>query len=88
MFHYGILVQLCRTNYSTKGLSASCIQVMIFYILYVVDLLLRFRDVRAAGGLCIADEVQVGFGRVGKHFWGFELQGNCLLWKEFYMVIY
>ncbi|MEZ4862053.1 MAG: aminotransferase class III-fold pyridoxal phosphate-dependent enzyme [Caldilineaceae bacterium] len=31
--------------------------------------------VRAAGGLCIADEVQVGFGRVGSHFWGFETQG-------------
>lgn len=28
---------------------------------------------RAAGGVCIADEVQVGFGRVGKAFWGFEL---------------
>lgn len=25
--------------------------------------------------LCIADEVQVGFGRVGEQFWGFELQG-------------
>ena len=34
-----------------------------------------YRLVRAAGGLCIADEVQVGFGRVGHHFWGFELQG-------------
>jgi 4-aminobutyrate aminotransferase-like enzyme/Ser/Thr protein kinase RdoA (MazF antagonist) len=31
--------------------------------------------VRQAGGLCIADEVQVGFGRVGTHFWGFEAQG-------------
>jgi 4-aminobutyrate aminotransferase-like enzyme/Ser/Thr protein kinase RdoA (MazF antagonist) len=31
--------------------------------------------VRAAGGVCIADEVQVGFGRVGTHFWGFETQG-------------
>lgn len=30
--------------------------------------------VREAGGLCIADEVQVGFGRVGSHMWGFELQ--------------
>ncbi len=29
--------------------------------------------IRAAGGLCIADEVQVGFGRIGSHFWGFEL---------------
>jgi alanine-glyoxylate transaminase/(R)-3-amino-2-methylpropionate-pyruvate transaminase len=28
--------------------------------------------VRRAGGLCIADEVQAGFGRTGEHFWGFE----------------
>jgi 4-aminobutyrate aminotransferase-like enzyme len=34
-----------------------------------------FRHVREAGGLCIIDEVQVGFGRVGTHFWGFETQG-------------
>jgi len=31
--------------------------------------------VRAAGAVCIADEVQVGFGRLGTHFWGFETQG-------------
>jgi 4-aminobutyrate aminotransferase-like enzyme/Ser/Thr protein kinase RdoA (MazF antagonist) len=30
--------------------------------------------IRASGGVCIADEVQVGFGRVGDTFWGFELQ--------------
>jgi 4-aminobutyrate aminotransferase-like enzyme/Ser/Thr protein kinase RdoA (MazF antagonist) len=34
-----------------------------------------YKRVRAAGGVCIADEVQVGFGRVGTHFWGFETQG-------------
>jgi 4-aminobutyrate aminotransferase-like enzyme len=33
-----------------------------------------FALVRAAGGVCIADEVQVGFGRVGSHFWAFEMQ--------------
>ena len=33
-----------------------------------------YAHVRAAGGVCIADEVQVGFGRVGSHFWGFETQ--------------
>ena len=31
-----------------------------------------FKKVRAAGGLCVADEVQSGFGRTGDHFWGFE----------------
>ncbi len=31
--------------------------------------------VRAHGGLCIADEVQTGFGRLGTHFWGFEAFG-------------
>lgn len=31
--------------------------------------------VRNVGGLCIADEVQTGCGRVGSHFWAFELQG-------------
>lgn len=31
--------------------------------------------IRKAGGLCIADEVQVGMGRVGERFWAFELQG-------------
>jgi 4-aminobutyrate aminotransferase-like enzyme len=34
-----------------------------------------YQAVRAAGGVCVADEVQVGFGRVGTHFWGFETQG-------------
>jgi 4-aminobutyrate aminotransferase-like enzyme len=34
-----------------------------------------YAHVRAAGGVCIADEVQVGYGRIGEHFWGFEQQG-------------
>jgi len=33
-----------------------------------------YGHVRAAGGLCIADEVQAGFGRTGTHYWGFETQ--------------
>jgi 4-aminobutyrate aminotransferase-like enzyme/Ser/Thr protein kinase RdoA (MazF antagonist) len=31
--------------------------------------------VRRTGGVCIADEVQVGYGRLGEFFWGFEQQG-------------
>ncbi|MFW9975073.1 MAG: aminotransferase class III-fold pyridoxal phosphate-dependent enzyme, partial [Candidatus Thorarchaeota archaeon] len=33
-----------------------------------------FKYVREAGGVCIVDEVQVGFGRMGDYFWGFETQ--------------
>lgn len=33
-----------------------------------------YGHVRRAGGVCIADEVQVGFGRTGSHFWAFETQ--------------
>ena len=34
-----------------------------------------YEHVRRAGGVCVADEVQVGFGRVGTHMWAFETQG-------------
>jgi 4-aminobutyrate aminotransferase-like enzyme/Ser/Thr protein kinase RdoA (MazF antagonist) len=34
-----------------------------------------YAHVRDFGALCIADEVQVGFGRVGTHMWGFQTQG-------------
>ena len=33
-----------------------------------------YAHVRAAGGVCIADEVQTGFGRIGTHFYAFEAQ--------------
>ncbi|MEO8106950.1 MAG: aminotransferase [Actinomycetes bacterium] len=33
-----------------------------------------YASVRAAGGICVADEVQVGYGRLGDYFWGFEQQ--------------
>jgi 4-aminobutyrate aminotransferase-like enzyme len=34
-----------------------------------------YRFVRSAGGVCIADEVQTGLGRMGASFWAFEDQG-------------
>ena len=34
-----------------------------------------FEMTRERGGLCISDEVQTGFGRLGSHYWGFEYQG-------------
>jgi 4-aminobutyrate aminotransferase-like enzyme len=35
-----------------------------------------YRQVRAAGGLCVADEVQTGYGRIGTDFWAFEAHGS------------
>jgi 4-aminobutyrate aminotransferase-like enzyme len=34
-----------------------------------------YESVRGAGGVCIADEVQTGYGRIGTHFWAFEKYG-------------
>lgn len=31
-----------------------------------------YDGIRSAGGVCIADEVQTGYGRIGTHFWAFE----------------
>ncbi len=44
---------------------------LIFPAGYLSDV---YRHVRAAGGICIADEVQTGLGRMGTHFWAFEAQ--------------
>ena len=38
-----------------------------------------YKSVRAAGGIVIADEVQVGFGRVGTHMWAFQTYGDDLV---------
>jgi len=34
-----------------------------------------FDVIRGSGGVCIADEIQVGMGRLGSHFWGFQIHG-------------
>ena len=34
-----------------------------------------YQEIRSRGGVAIADEVQVGYGRLGRHFWGVEQQG-------------
>ncbi len=34
-----------------------------------------YEATREKGGVCIFDEVQTGFGRLGSHYWGFETHG-------------
>jgi 4-aminobutyrate aminotransferase-like enzyme/Ser/Thr protein kinase RdoA (MazF antagonist) len=61
----GIAAYIAETLPSTAGQ-------IVFPQNYLAEV---YKHVRAAGGVCIADEVQVGFGRLGTHFWGFETQG-------------
>src|SRR4029077_1383641 len=64
------------TSGQVAGFIAESIQgvggVMVFPEGYLKHV---YEHVRSAGGVCIADEVQTGFGRTGTHFWGFETQG-------------
>ena len=59
-----------------------CTPVLLYILLLSIG-----RNVRDAGGLCIADEVQTGFGRIGTHFWSFESQGE-LINKPILMIKY
>ena len=34
-----------------------------------------YPEISKRGGVCISDEVQTGFGRIGTHYWGFEMHG-------------
>lgn len=63
------------TSFITGKLSEKCLQVSYRYLFCsnFSFILFHNRHVREAGGVCIADEVQVGFGRTGK-MWAFEYQ--------------
>ncbi|KAG9451650.1 hypothetical protein H6P81_011615 [Aristolochia fimbriata] len=67
-------------DYGTSGKVAGFIAETIQGVGGAVELApgylkLVYDIVRKAGGVCIADEVQSGFGRTGSHYWGFETQG-------------
>jgi 4-aminobutyrate aminotransferase-like enzyme/Ser/Thr protein kinase RdoA (MazF antagonist) len=74
--HVGeIVARLLATRRDLAGFIAeTCPSVggqIVFPTGYLADV---YRYVRAAGGICIADEVQTGLGRMGTHFWAFEAQ--------------
>lgn len=64
------------TSGRVAGFIAESIQGVGGFVEFPQDYLAEaYAHVRAAGGVCIADEVQTGFGRLGTHFWGFETHG-------------
>jgi alanine-glyoxylate transaminase/(R)-3-amino-2-methylpropionate-pyruvate transaminase len=66
----------CATSGRVAGFIAESIQGVGGCVVFPDGYLQHaYQHVRAAGGLCIADEVQTGFGRTGARFWGFETQG-------------
>jgi alanine-glyoxylate transaminase / (R)-3-amino-2-methylpropionate-pyruvate transaminase len=64
------------TSGQVAGFIAESIQGVGGCVVFPDNYLKRaYEHVRAAGGVCIADEVQTGFGRTGTHYWGFETHG-------------
>ncbi|KAG6773594.1 hypothetical protein POTOM_020883 [Populus tomentosa] len=69
-----------HVDYGTSGKVAGFISETIQGVGGAVELAPRYLTMvydieRKAGGVCIADEVQSGFGHTGSHYWGFETQG-------------
>ena len=62
------------------------VEILRFYVsVHIVrmnTLCLRIARLVSFIGVCVADEVQTGFGRFGKHFWGPLSSGNdaCTMW--------
>ncbi len=77
--HYAKEVQQCidRIHKKGDGVSALIVEPIIScggqIELPEGFLSMAYTAVRKAGGICISDEVQVGCGRLGTSFWGFQL---------------
>ncbi len=77
--HHAKLVDEAIASLALAGLKpALCIVDPAFCSNGIPELLpgflpMLFEKVRQAGGLCVADEVQSGFGRMGQYMWGFDL---------------
>jgi 4-aminobutyrate aminotransferase-like enzyme/Ser/Thr protein kinase RdoA (MazF antagonist) len=72
----GIIAEVAADGQGIAGFIAeSCPSVGGQIMLPPGYLAAAYGQVRKAGGVCIADEVQTGLGRIGTHFWAFESQG-------------
>jgi 4-aminobutyrate aminotransferase-like enzyme/Ser/Thr protein kinase RdoA (MazF antagonist) len=74
--HVGEIVESLRTGVGVAAFLAETLPSVGGQVVFPPGYLAEaYRLVREAGGVCIADEVQTGFGRLGTHMWGFETQG-------------
>jgi 4-aminobutyrate aminotransferase-like enzyme len=71
-----VLQELKREGRRLCGFIAESMPSVAGQIVLPKDYLKKvYQAVRATGGVCIADEVQTGYGRIGTHFWAFEYYG-------------
>jgi 4-aminobutyrate aminotransferase-like enzyme/Ser/Thr protein kinase RdoA (MazF antagonist) len=71
-----VIARLTQEGLGLAGFIAESMPSVAGQIVFPNNYLTKvYQAVRKAGGVCIADEVQTGYGRVGTHFWGFESQG-------------
>lgn len=71
----GIIEQLKKGGRAAAAFIAETLPSVAGQIVFPPGYLAQvYEHVRASGGVCVADEVQVGFARLGTHFWGFETQ--------------
>ena len=69
-------IDVIKTTDTLCGFIAESMPSVGGQIVLPQDYLTQVYDaVRSAGGVCIADEVQTGYGRIGTHFWAFESYG-------------
>jgi len=68
-----VIAQLRERGVALAGFTAESLPSVGGQIVFPTGYLGKvYEEVRGAGGVCIADEVQTGYGRIGEHFWGFE----------------
>jgi 4-aminobutyrate aminotransferase-like enzyme/Ser/Thr protein kinase RdoA (MazF antagonist) len=73
--HVGEICEVLRSRGSRPTFIAETLPSVGGQIVFPRNYLAEaYSHVRNVDGVCIADEVQVGFGRLGTHFWGFETQ--------------
>lgn len=76
LFDADAAVEIVNRTTNLCGFIAESMPSVAGQIVLPPDYLARvYQAVRALGGVCIADEVQTGYGRIGTHFWAFEHYG-------------